>query len=322
MVLFNEAWKKSSRGLGAAALQGCAVIASSTASIVGIWLIATFSDEWSWRIGLLTGGVPILLTIFIRFFMPESKIWLEYEAQRKAGQATAEAAHTSPCGYLPQRAGTADRHRLRMADELHALLLQRRLLYSDTAAAGYAYAGDVVRTTAVLLSVVSGICYLANGFFNDRAGRRFGALVPALFWVGSLVGMAVWGSQLYAGSKTEWPMFWLYIAFGIGNVALGVTGVWISELYPVNLRATAVSTFYMGGRGLGSIAPVIVPLAAAHFGGSLLNGMVAVALPAAAVFILASLLLPETLGRDLSAKGFKVDTETEATMKAASVSSV
>jgi MFS family permease len=64
MVLFNEAWKKSSRGFGAAALQGCAVIASSTASIVGIWLIATFSDEWSWRIGLLTGGVPILLIIF------------------------------------------------------------------------------------------------------------------------------------------------------------------------------------------------------------------------------------------------------------------
>jgi MFS family permease len=46
MVLFNEAWKKGSRGFGAAALQGCAVIASSTASIVGIWLIATFSDEW------------------------------------------------------------------------------------------------------------------------------------------------------------------------------------------------------------------------------------------------------------------------------------
>ena len=66
------------------------MIASSTASIVGIWLIATFSDEWSWRIGLLTGGVPILLTIFIRFFMPESKIWLEYEVRRKAGQLKAE----------------------------------------------------------------------------------------------------------------------------------------------------------------------------------------------------------------------------------------
>jgi hypothetical protein len=89
----------------------------------------------------------------------------------------------------------------------------------------------------------------------------------------------------------------------MGNVAFGVTGVWNSELYPVHLRATAVSIFYMGGRGLGSIAPGIVPLAAAHFGGSLLNGMVVVALPAAVVFIAASLLLPETLGRDLPAKG-------------------
>jgi MFS family permease len=325
MVLFNEAWKKSSRGFGAAALQGCAVIASSTASIVGIWLIATFSDEWSWRIGLLTGGVPILLIIFIRFFMPESKIWLEYEAQRKAGQkagqVTAEA-RTLPLADL-FRNGLA-----RQTTVAFVWLMSYMLCYYSIVSfiptlllRDMHTPGDVVRTTAVLLSVVSGICYLANGFFNDRAGRRFGALVPALFWVGSLVGMALWGSELYAGSKVEWPMFWLYIAFGMGNVALGVTGVWISELYPVNLRATAVSTFYMGGRGLGSIAPVIVPLAAAHFGGSLLNGMVAVALPAAVVFIVASLLLPETLGRDLSAKGFKVDTEAEATMKAASVSS-
>ncbi len=90
-------------------------------------------------------------------------------------------------------------------------------------------------------NVVSDIVEATSG----RAGRRAGALVPALFWVCSLVGMAMWGDQLYAGSKAEWPMFWLYIAFGIGNVALGVTGVWISELYPVNLRATVVSTFYI-----------------------------------------------------------------------------
>jgi MFS family permease len=320
MVLFNEAWKKKSRGFGAAALQGCAVIASSTASIVGIWLIATFSDEWSWRIGLLTGGVPILLTIFIRFFMPESKIWLEYEVQRKAGQLKAEA-RTLPLADL-FRNGLA-----RQTVIAFVWLMSYMLCYYSIVSfiptlllRDMHTPGDVVRTTAVLLSVVSGICYLVNGFFNDRAGRRFGALAPALFWVGSLVGMALWGGQLYAGSKIEWPMFWLYIVFGMGNVALGVTGVWISELYPVNLRATAVSSFYMGGRGLGSIAPVIVPLAAAHFGGSLLNGMVAVALPAASVFIIASLLLPETLGRDLSVKGFKVDTETKAAMTAASVS--
>jgi MFS family permease len=313
MVLFNEAWKKGSRGFGAAALQGCAVIASSTASIVGIWLIATFSDEWSWRIGLLTGGAPILLTIFIRFFMPESKIWQEYDAERRAGRDMAK----------PQTLPLADIFRNGLARQTivaFVWMMSYMLCYYSVVSfiptlllRDMHTPGDVVRTTAVLLSVVSGLCYLANGFFNDRAGRRAGAIVPALFWVGSLLGMAMWGSQLYAGSKTEWPMFWLYIAFGMGNVALGVTGVWISELYPVNLRATAVSTFYMGGRGLGSIAPVVVPLVAAHLGGGLINGMVAVALPAAAVFIVASMLLPETLGRDLSAKGFEADMDVEAT---------
>jgi MFS family permease len=313
MVLFNEAWKKGSRGFGAAALQGCAVIASSTASIVGIWLIATFSDEWSWRIGLLTGGAPILLTIFIRFFMPESKIWQEYDGERRAGRDSAK----------PRTLPLADIFRNGLARQTivtFVWMMSYMLCYYSVVSfiptlllRDMHTPGDVVRTTAVLLSVVSGLCYLANGFFNDRAGRRAGAIVPALFWVGSLLGMAMWGSQLYTGSKTEWPMFWLYIAFGMGNVALGVTGVWISELYPVNLRATAVSTFYMGGRGLGSIAPVIVPLAAAHLGGRLLNGMVAVALPAAAVFIAASLLLPETLGRDLSARGSEADTDAEAT---------
>jgi MFS family permease len=322
MVLFNEAWKKSSRGFGAAALQGCAVIASSAASIVGIWLIATFSDEWSWRIGLLTGGVPILLTIFIRFFMPESKIWQEYDAERRAGRDVAK----------PRTLPLADIFRnglKRQTIVAFVWMMSYMLCYYSVVSfiptlllRDMHTPGDIVRTTAVLLSVVSGICYLANGFFNDRVGRRAGAVAPALFWVGSLVGMALWGGQLYAGSKTEWPMFWLYIAFGMGNVALGVTGVWISELYPVNLRATAVSTFYMGGRGLGSIAPLIVPLAAVHLGGSLLNGMVAVALPAAALFIISSFLLPETLGRDLSARGFEANPETDRIMEAGPVSRV
>ncbi len=304
MVLFNEAWKKSSRGLGSAALQGCAVIASSTASIVGIWLISTFSVEWSWRIGLLTGGTPVLLIIFIRFFMPESKIWLEYEALRKAGINSAKA-RTIPLVDI-FRNGLA-----RQTITALVWLMSYMLCYYSIVSfipslllRDMNTPGNVVRTTAILLSIFSGIAYLANGYFNDRAGRRFGAVIPALFWVGSLIGMVAWGHQLYAGSKVEWPMFWLYIAFGIGNASLGVTGVWISELYPVGLRATAVSTFYMAGRGLGSIAPVFVPLLAAHIGGGLLYGMVAVAIPAAIVFIIASFLLPETLGRDLSVKGF------------------
>jgi hypothetical protein len=59
------------------------------------------------------------------------------------------------------------------------------------------------------------------------------------------------------------------------------------------------------GGDLGGIAPVIVPLVAAHFGGSLLDGVVAIALPAAGEFAIAPVLLPEMLGGDLSARDLR-----------------
>lgn len=71
-------------------------------------------------------------------------------------------------------------------------------------------------------------------------------------------------------------------------------------VYPVDLRATAVSTVYMVGRGLGSTAPVVVPLVTAQVGGNLLGGMLIVGIPCALIFVLASLFLPETRGRTLS----------------------
>jgi hypothetical protein len=68
----------------------------------------------------------------------------------------------------------------------------------------------------------------------------------------------------------------------------------------LDLRSTAVSTLYMAGRALGSIAPVVVPLMAMHLGGKLLYGMLIASLPAALVYVIASLCLPETAGRELS----------------------
>ena len=58
----------------------------------------------------------------------------------------------------------------------------------------------------------------------------------------------------------------------IGNSALGVVGTWLSEIYPIDVRSTAVSFIYMAGRGVGSLAPVVVPMAAALFGGDLAIG--------------------------------------------------
>ena len=52
---------------------------------------------------------------------------------------------------------------------------------------------------------------------------------------------------------------------------------------------------------VGSLAPVVVPMIAAAFGGELAAGMLIVA-PALLVFLAMTLMLPETRGRDLSVR--------------------
>jgi hypothetical protein len=61
-----------------------------------------------------------------------------------------------------------------------------------------------------------------------------------------------------------------------------------------------VSFIYMAGRGIGSFAPVVVPMAAAMFGGDLAFGMLVV-VPAIILFLAMTLALPETRGRELTA---------------------
>ena len=140
------------------------------------------------------------------------------------------------------------------------------------------------------------------GLVNDAFGRRFGALLPGLAWGVMACALYAFAHEKFAGHLLGFPMFWTYIAFVIGNSALGVVGTWLSEIYPIEVRSTAVSFIYMAGRGVGSLAPVVVPLAAAAFGGELAIGMLVV-VPAIILFLAMTLSLPETRGRELAAIG-------------------
>jgi MFS family permease len=300
MVLFNEAWNKDRRGLGSAFIQGSAVLASASASIVGIWAITSFSQDWGWRIALLTGGSPIILMVFIRFFMPESKIWVDFDKKRRSGDL--------PVSIQRENTLIAMFRGPLFSISIIALIWMMAYMFFYYAVIVFVPTlmlkvmntpPDVVRTTSVVVSIIGGMTYISMGWLNDRLGRRFGALIPSVFWLVSLAGIYLYSHNLYQGAILLWPFFWIYILFGMGNTSLGVVGTWLSELYPVDVRATAVSTIYMAGRAVGSIAPVLVPLVAAYAGDNLVMGLM-IALPAGLIFICCTLLLPETRGRDLA----------------------
>jgi len=298
MVLFNETWNPQRRGLGTALIQGSATVAAACASVIGLWAVNTFGVDWCWRVGLLTGGAPVILAVFIRFWMPESQAWQQYDRTRRAGLASARVST-----FAGMFSG-----RLRFISIAAALWLTAymfcyyavvvfvpslMLKVLDTPP-------DVVRTATVWAAFAGGISYVVMGWLNDRMGRRFGAVVPGVCWLIALGILLVAPNARYAGSYLSWPIFWLPIVFSMGSSALGVVGAWLSELYPIEVRATAVSTIYMFGRAAGSLAPILVPVAATTWGNSLPRGML-IALPAAAIFFAVSFVLPETRRRRLTA---------------------
>jgi MFS family permease len=301
MVLFNEAWNKDRRGLGSAFIQGSAVLASAGASIIGVWATTSFSPEWGWRIALLTGGSPILLMIFIRVFMPESKAWQQFDRARKGGAVEARVRTTNTLllmfrgRLLPISLMCLAWMMAYMFSYYGIVVFMPTLMQKSLGAPP-----EVVRNVSVIASVVGGCSYLGMGVLNDAFGRRFGALVPGLSWGVMAACLYAFAHDNFAGSLLGFPMFWTYIAFVIGNSALGVVGTWLSEIYPIEVRSTAVSVIYMAGRGIGSFAPVVVPLAAGWFGGQLAMGMMVV-VPSIIIFLAMTLCLPETRGRELTA---------------------
>ena len=323
MVLFNEAWNPKRRGLGSAFIQGSAVLASASASIVAIWALGHFAADWGWRVGLLTGSAPLALIVVIRIWMPESKAWLRHDQERRAGRLPIAAARARlPLAgmFRPGLRAISITALLWMAAYMFCYYgvivfmptLMLKTLHTPP---------DIVRTTSVIVSVAGGCTYIAMGWLNDRFGRRIGTLLPSAFWLASLCGLFLLGDVRYDASLLAWPIFWLFILFGMGNTSLGVVGTWLSELYPIEVRSTAVSSIYMAGRAFGSLAPISVPAFAASFGeGNIIVGF-ALCLPAAILFILLSCILPETRrgGRATSAAAAidDMDSTDGMTMRAA-----
>ena len=102
---------------------------------------------------------------------------------------------------------------------------------------------------------------------------------------------------LYGMAKTP---FWLlvlgpFVAF-FGTGFFSGFGAIASELFPTEIRATAMGLSYNLGRGLSAAAPVAVGLLANRFGLGSAFFLQAAAFLAAALLALA---LPETRGKEL-----------------------
>jgi MFS family permease len=299
-----ELWPDHARGKGAGLMQCGLGIGFFIASLV--WLYVSPLGPDAWRYMYLIGVLPALFTLWIRRGIPESRLWEQSNARRRAAVARQRS------GAAPDAQDHAltrfTLHDLFTEPAVRPRLIAALLMSLATTlgwwgisswvppfvAAAAAKAGLPALQWASYAGMVyniGAICgYVGLGFAADALGRKPVVLVyfamafimtPVLFlWTGDL------GLML--------------LATGImGVFSLGLYSwmpVWLPELFPTRMRATAVAFCFNAPRLVACAGPLIAGTLIANFGGF---GRAATIVGFIYLLGLATFLLPETRGKTL-----------------------
>jgi len=297
MVLLNEVWPAHRRGFGSSLVQAMSSFGTALASIAATVTLAHLDPGIAWRTCFAVGGVPLLLMLFVRSRMPESRLWLEYQRRRSSGELPPEKlALSSPLieifrgaslGYFILATIVAGGY---IVNYQSISIFMPTLMQRDLATPL-----DALRAANLVFAAVSAVGMVVTGIVSDWCGRRLAVLLSTVIGIVGLVALYTGSTERYPGLLVSWWLFWAWLLWGFGQGAIGQFGPWFAELHPVEIRATAASTIFNTGRLIGSLAPYAVPVIATAVG-SLRDGMM-LAAAGAVVSLAVALVLPETVGR-------------------------
>lgn len=295
-ALVAETWRPQHRAKALALMQANWPIGEGLAALVaGLFLgwgtltLGQGVELPAWRAVFLVGVLPALLVLWIRSGVKEPAIWREHRKARTEKQA-----------HVPLR-------RLWQPD------IRRNVIIASatSSAAMFGYWGlftwipaylilpveeggrgmDIMQTTGwlLLMGVGKWLSHPVYGYVADAVGRRSVYIVYVVM-AGLLVPLFVW---------LESPVMILLVGMLVGFFGSGhFTGfaTIANEMFPTEIRATAVGLTYNFGRGFSALAPLVVGMLAERYGigSSFLLTSVA--------FLLAgglATLLPETKGTEL-----------------------
>jgi MFS family permease len=279
-ALIAETWRAEHRGKALGIMQSSWAIGEMLAAGVTLLVLPSFG----WRAVFFVGILPALAVLWIRKDVPESEIWLARGKEKSTSL------------------------RLMWRPDIR---WKGVIATAMNACAMFGYWG--------LFTWIPG--YLA---LSERDGGRGLGIVASLYWVlfmapGKWLGYVLFGFAADKFGRRKSYVFYLVVAailvpiFGMTTslTALLILGPFVgffgtgyfsgfaaiaSELFPTEIRASAMGLTYNIGRGFSALAPFVVGAIAKEY------SFFAAFLVLAAAFFAAALLalaLPETKGKAL-----------------------
>ena len=280
-ALIAETWRAEHRAKALGLMQSAYAIGEAIAALVVVLVLPNFG----WRAVFFVGVLPALLVLWVRRSVPEPALWKD----RVKTQESKWRNLVLEKGVFRNGMIATTMNACGMFGYWGLFTWIPAYLSLPVAQGGRGL--SLVRTTTFFLVLCFGkwLGYAFFGFFADAFGRRkpyfvYLMLAAALVPVYGMARSAFW--LLLLGP--------LVAFFGTGFFS-GYAAI-ASEIFPGEIRATAMGLSYNIGRGFSAIAPFAVGALALRYGIG-----PAFFLLAAAFFVAAllALMLPETRGREL-----------------------
>lgn len=215
------------------------------------------APEVGWRVTFAISGLPVLFAVYVRLRSPESKAW------QRAREDSKRAVQTT----RPVRTIVSRRFLPRFLLCLCAAILQFFAYYGiATFLPTYLVDQGFSMSKASWWLFFTGFAGLVGcvwgAYSNDRFGRRATlSMLAATAGVAGVVLALGWNQMLDNGLILI-PFFFFFVGSN-GAVAFGVL---FSEMFPAEIRTTAVSSALQIARGLSLFPPLIAGVLLPRFG--------------------------------------------------------
>lgn len=305
--MMAELWPDRARGKGAGLMQCGLGIGFFVASLT--WLFIAPLGTHSWRYMYLIGILPALLTLWIRRGIPESALWELAKAKRDAAQARKREGHALSEVERQLTKFTLTDLFTDPGTRWRTVVV---FIMSLTTTVGFwsistwvpPFVGSMATAQGLRgaqWASYAGMAYTAGsitgyitlGFLADAIGRK---PVTIGFFAMALLLTPV---LFFGTSSVGWLLVLAFINAIFSNGQYTWMPIWLPELYPTRMRATALAFAFNAPRFIAFLGPLLAGTMIVAFGG---YGMAAMALASIYVAgLIAAPFLPETKGQPLPA---------------------
>jgi putative MFS transporter len=269
LTYVNEFMPLKLRGLAVSSATFFWTIASVVAALLGLVLLPVFG----WRSMFIVGFIPAIVVLLIWFSVPESVRYLINKGKLDQAERIVDRLSTIPASKN-EDSSEQTVSRKSIAEQISIKKIFKGKYAVQTIAVwlmlficgfvfyglgswlptifvkmGYSFVRSLSYTAVISLSGAVGS--LVGGLFIDKLGYRL-TLISFFFISGA--SLMLWVTAPNASIMIMWGILTAFFGFGAG----GVVFVYVTSLYPTNVRATGTGWGAFWQRAGGIVAPFVL----------------------------------------------------------------